>query len=152
METASILISSLSKLLQYFQGERHYTNNAKYKNSKDLEEAMLSTHHAIVETSRYLELLQGKEIHAIQTARNRDTEYKLSELWAISAIRSSKFMDTSPDYNKAQEWLRGIKWEAWDVRNERLSALGISLDQMKDRLEATIKNNLDKNISGKRAP
>lgn len=136
MEPVSTLVKSLSNLLRYFQHERHQSENIKRLRRKDLEDAMLATHQAILESKKYLDPLQGKDLSDLQAARSRDTEYRLSELWAISAIRSSKFMDSSPDYAKARDWLDGIKWESWEVRSERIRSLGISLEQMQDRLEA----------------
>ncbi|WP_394158422.1 hypothetical protein [Vibrio campbellii] len=140
MEAATILARSLGSLLRYFQGERHHLDTLQHNRQKELEDAMLATHHAIAETNKYLEKFRGKELHEMYSCQDRDIEYKLSELWAISAIRSSKFIDATPDYAKAREWLEGIRWETWNMRQERLDSLGISLERMQERLEQTMKD------------
>ena len=139
MEPLSILASSLQQLLGYFQRERHYSENFRRLVEKDREEALLATHKALVETRKYLEPLYGKEGADLHAARDRDTEYRLSELWAISAIRSTKFMDTSPDSDKASGWLHGLRWETWEMREQRNRALGIDLETIERRLAAMIK-------------
>ena len=139
MELLSTLVGSLQQLLGYFQRERHYSDAHRRLTAKDREEALLATHKALLETRRYLESVHGKEGADLLAACNRDTEYRLSELWSISAIRSTKFMDTSPDLHKARDWLRGLRWETWAMREKRTRALGIDLETIEQRLEEMIK-------------
>jgi len=138
MEPVSTLVRSLGNLLQYFQRERHHASATSRLIEKDREEAMLATDLAIRETRKYLDPLRSKDIPDVQAARDRDMEYRLAELWSISAIRSQKFMDANINYAKSQEWLQGMRWEGWDVRDERLNAFGMALDQMQARLESMI--------------
>jgi hypothetical protein len=139
MDPLSILSGSLQRLLDYFQRERHYSAAHRRAIAKDREDALLATHKALVETRRYLEPLFGKEGADFHAARDRDTEYKLSELWSISAIRSTKFMDTGPDLDKAREWLHGLRWETWSMRERRTREIGIDLETMERRLEELIR-------------
>ena len=139
MDPLSTLVGSLQNLLGYFQRERHYSDKHRRAIAKDKEEALLATHKALFETKKYLVSLYGKEGADLHAARDRDMEYTLSELWAISAIRSTKFMDTSPDLDKAREWLDGLRWESWPMREQRMRELGIDLETIWRRLEEMLK-------------
>jgi hypothetical protein len=120
-------VGPLQKLLGTFQRERHFLAQMKAQQEKDRREALEAILTALSETRRYIDSLPD--------VYDRDTEYRLSELWAIAAIRSRKSIESiQPEMlAKSQYWLDKIRWSRQVVEEK-----GIDLETMEQKFRELI--------------
>lgn len=104
---ASIFLAPLQGLLNTFQSERHYKDGKK-------DEALHAIHKALLETKKYIELSKGNE--------DRDTEYKLAQLWAEASVKSryasEELMERLQD--KSKYWADTIEWSREEVLSKKI--------------------------------
>ena len=106
------MLSSLHKLLEYFQKER-LEQDARTVNAINA----IST--ALNETKKYLEKSQG------QKCFDRDTEYDLSNLWsaasaAILCVRKADQQFSAELYAKSLYWSGVDEWSDAEARDKKI--------------------------------
>ena len=104
------LVNPLQHLLSTFQRERHFKTKHEHEVEKDKQAALEAILTALTETRKYVD----------SHVYDRDTEYKLSELWSLAAIRSRKSIESlQPEILvKMQYWLDGIRWDREVLREK----------------------------------
>ena len=122
--TASVFLAPLQGLLDTLQRERHHK-------SDKVDKALHSLHKALIETKRYIEESNGEKCY------NRETEYKLSQLWADASVEARHASNDLVQqlHDKSLYWSDKIEWKRSEILEKK-----IDLESIETQIKSLLLN------------